>query len=117
MFEAARRQAMARKPAPQHDIPPALRPPAQPRAMASFGHPAHRPESPVWRRRTALDLTLKEVGRRVGVSQVAVWQWEAGKTTPRLTHLPRLATALGVSVPEVVGWFTASVPATPAAAD
>lgn len=40
--------------------------------------------------RERLDLSQAALGAKVGVSQGAVWRWEAGKRKPRATQLLRL---------------------------
>lgn len=41
--------------------------------------------------RISAQLTQSEVASRIGVSQVSVWQWEAGVTKPRADKLPAIA--------------------------
>lgn len=43
------------------------------------------------------NLSLRQVGAQVGVSQVTVWRWEHGLATPTEDHLARYAALLGVS--------------------
>ncbi len=48
-------------------------------------------------------LTQQELARRVGVSRVAVSQWESGATSPATTNVTRMASILGVSVDLLLG--------------
>ncbi len=55
------------------------------------------------RLRTERQLTQEELAKRVGVSQPAIAQYEAGPATPRLFVTIRLATALSVSIEDLIG--------------
>lgn len=48
-------------------------------------------------------LTQEELAKRVGVSQPAIAQYEAGTATPRLYVTIRLATALSTTVENLIG--------------
>ena len=48
-------------------------------------------------------LTQEELAKRVGVSQPAIAQYERGTATPRLFVTIRLATALSVSIEDLIG--------------
>lgn len=48
--------------------------------------------------RKAAGLTQKELGERMGVSSVAVTQYESGKRIPKIDTLQRIADALGVNI-------------------
>ncbi|MGB4498518.1 MAG: helix-turn-helix domain-containing protein [Methylococcaceae bacterium] len=48
------------------------------------------------------DLTNTDVAKIMGVSPQAVQQWCAGKTSPKLAQLPRLASVLNVTVSFIV---------------
>lgn len=50
----------------------------------------------VWRQ--AAGISPSELARRLGVSQSAVAQWEAGTTTPLTKHLLGIARECGVSM-------------------
>ena len=49
-----------------------------------------------WRQRRG--LSLRELGERSGVSYVTIQRVEAGKTSPTVQLLEKLANALGISV-------------------
>lgn len=48
-------------------------------------------------------LTQQQLARRVGVSRVAVSQWESGATWPATSKLTRMAAVLGVGVDRLLG--------------
>ena len=52
--------------------------------------------------RTAAGLTQAELGRRIGVSGVAVGQWENGVTLPRGFRAQRLIAELGIDAHELL---------------
>ena len=54
------------------------------------------------RLRTERQLTQEELAKRVGVSQPAIAQYEAGTATPRLFVTIRLANALSTTVEELI---------------
>ena len=54
------------------------------------------------RLRTERKMTQEELAKRVGVSQPAIAQYEAGTATPRLYVTLRLASALNTSVEELI---------------
>lgn len=43
-------------------------------------------------------LTQKELGRRLGISQQQIGQWETGKTNPKIETLQKIADVLGESL-------------------
>ena len=51
-------------------------------------------------------LTQKELASQVGVSYQTVQTWEAGKSQPRLRHIPKLATALQVEPEALLNMLT-----------
>jgi transcriptional regulator with XRE-family HTH domain len=53
--------------------------------------------------RVARGLTQSQLADMIGVTQGTVSQWEKGMTHPRFGVIPRLATALGVSVDDIIG--------------
>lgn len=55
------------------------------------------------RLRTERQLTQEELAKRVGVSQPAIAQYETGVATPRLFVTIKLATALSVSIEDLIG--------------
>lgn len=57
----------------------------------------------ITQRRKALGLTQDQLAKQLGVTQGAVAQWENGMTHPAFYMLPRLASALGVTVDELIG--------------
>ena len=52
-------------------------------------------------RRKAAQMTLDDLGARVGCSGVAVGMWERGETLPAADKLPELARALGCSIDDL----------------
>lgn len=48
--------------------------------------------------RTAAGLSQQELAKRTKNTRGAVWQWETGKTQPRISTLEKIASATGVSV-------------------
>lgn len=54
-------------------------------------------------RRNAAGLSQAELGRRTGVSQQSVAQWEKGVNLPEGARLTTLANELGVTVDELLG--------------
>jgi repressor LexA len=55
------------------------------------------------RLRETHDLTQKEVADKLGVTKVAVGQWESGKTIPRRENLQALADFFHVPISELLG--------------
>lgn len=55
------------------------------------------------RLRRAKGMTQAELAKQIGVDQTAVHMWENGKTSPRLSHLKKLANALDCSLDELLG--------------
>lgn len=53
-------------------------------------------------RRAELGMTQKTLAEKIGVSQGAVAQWEAGLTGPRRTKWPELAKILQCSVADLL---------------
>lgn len=53
-------------------------------------------------KRVALQLTQKELGDKIGVSQGAIAQWENGTTIPTTDKLPTLAKVLHCTVDELL---------------
>lgn len=68
------------------------------KAVAALFDPARLTQA----RHVAL-LTKRSVAEALGVSAVAVGQWEAGTTSPRPDHVARLADTLGVPVGFLAG--------------
>ena len=56
----------------------------------------------ITRKRKALGMTQKELAERVGVSQVSIYMYESGETTPKALIVGKLASALGVSCDELI---------------
>ena len=48
-------------------------------------------------------LTQSQLASLVGVTQGTVSQWEKGITHPRFAVIPRLASALGVTINDIIG--------------
>lgn len=53
--------------------------------------------------RKACGLTMKELGRSVGVAESTISLYETGKHEPDIQTMLRIAAALGVSVDELLG--------------
>lgn len=47
--------------------------------------------------RQGRNMTQRELADRVGVAQGAVWQWEAGKSFPRVATLEKVCIALEIN--------------------
>ena len=47
-------------------------------------------------------MTQEELGKAVGVSSMAVSQWENNRAVPRMGSIERLSEALGVSKSELI---------------
>lgn len=43
-------------------------------------------------------LTQKQLAEKCGVSESSVFNWENGKSSPKLKHLPMLEEAYGISL-------------------
>lgn len=54
------------------------------------------------RLRTERQMTQEELAKRVGVSQAAIAQFEAGTKIPRLYVTNNIANALGTTIDELV---------------
>ena len=54
------------------------------------------------RLREAKRMTQKELADRAGVSQVSIYMYESGETTPKALVVGKLASALGVSCDELI---------------
>lgn len=52
--------------------------------------------------RLRLGLTEQQLADRIGVSRGSIQQWEKGKTAPKRANRDAVATALGISVAELV---------------
>lgn len=48
-------------------------------------------------------LSRADLARALGIKPPSVHDWENGATAPRLDRLPSLATALGVTVDDLLG--------------
>lgn len=46
------------------------------------------------------DITPADLAVKMGVTTQAVWDWLAGRSTPRMNLWPKLAKALGASSPD-----------------
>ena len=66
--------------------------------------------------RKACGLTMKELGRSVGVAESTISLYETGKHEPDIQTMLRIAAALGVSVDELIG-DAAQVPQNPTRAE
>lgn len=61
--------------------------------------------------RKAVDLTMKELGEKVGVAESTISQYENGKRQPDNTMLLQLAEALGTTVDYLLGVEKEKAPA------
>lgn len=53
--------------------------------------------------RKAKGMTQEQLAKLLGITQGAVAQWENGLTHPSFQMLPKVASALGVTVDELIG--------------
>ncbi len=51
------------------------------------------------------NITQTQLAEILRVKQNTISMWETGKSMPKLKDLPRIASALGVSVEEIVNCF------------
>lgn len=63
------------------------------------------------RKRLAAGLTQSQLAKRMGVSQAAIGNWEAGRDIPSPEFIPRLAKLFKMSAEEVTYIFDAPQPA------
>lgn len=61
--------------------------------------------------REAAGYSQSDLGKRVGVSQAAIWHWETGDRDPSIEQLYKLAEALEVDVKELFSPPSAKPPA------
>ena len=54
--------------------------------------------------RRELGITQAALAERVGVTKAAVSKWELGQSLPDVAMLPRLASQLGVTLDELIGY-------------
>lgn len=52
--------------------------------------------------RTRAGLKVTEVAKAMDVTEVCVYQWEAGDTKPRIEKLVKLAELFGITVDELL---------------
>ncbi len=56
-------------------------------------------------RRLELNLSMEEVGRRVGVSKQTIQKWESGKiSNVKRSNIAALSQALNIPITELMGW-------------
>ena len=48
-------------------------------------------------------LTVADLAEKVGVTTEAVYSWESGSYQPRLENVSKIASAIGVTLPEFWG--------------
>ncbi len=60
--------------------------------------------------RMGLGLTQADLGKKVGVTTVAVWNWEKGKCKPSSQIIPRLVRVLDLSIEDLLEGGNHSVP-------
>ena len=53
----------------------------------------------IYKYRSKLGLSMKELADKVGVSESTISFWESGTTSPRVAKAERLAEIFGISVP------------------
>ena len=58
--------------------------------------------------REAAGITQEALAMDLGVSRVAVVQWESGKKTPQAKNLPKMADLLNCTIDQLFGRDTAS---------
>jgi len=46
-------------------------------------------------------LTQKDIADALSISQVSVWQWEAGESLPKADKLPAIAELFGCTIEEL----------------
>nr|WP_321153051.1 helix-turn-helix transcriptional regulator [uncultured Acetatifactor sp.] len=51
--------------------------------------------------RTEIGLSQKELGKKLGVSQAMIAQYEKGKRIPKMETVSKIASALGVTLTEI----------------
>ena len=56
----------------------------------------------IYSKRKSLGLTQDDLGRKLGVTNKAVSKWETGETLPDIQILPMLASALDVTIDELL---------------
>lgn len=54
------------------------------------------------KKRLECNLTQTKLAKKVCVTQGAVWQWENGRTEPKVTTAAKLAKALGCTIDELM---------------
>ena len=54
-------------------------------------------------RRLRRDMSLTQLGMKIGTAPTVVWQWERGKHLPGALYLCRLADVFGCTVDELLG--------------
>lgn len=47
-------------------------------------------------------ISQREAAKKIGVSDVAVCQWETGKTAPRASMLPKIAKLYGTTIDDLL---------------
>ena len=62
------------------------------------------------KQREAMQMTVSQLARRVGVSRNTITNYEAGKTEPSSSDLMRLTSALGCAVSDLLGESCTSTP-------
>lgn len=70
------------------------------RAPSKTGDP--RLGEAIRKARGTMRLSQEELARKVGVTQAAIGQWEAGATYPSRNHLPALVKVLNLNVPSLM---------------
>ena len=58
--------------------------------------------------RAKLGLSAKDYGKLMGVSGLTIYNWEAGKSKPRRSQLPRIASVRGIGKREAIERLKAS---------
>lgn len=58
-------------------------------------------------KRRAAKLTQREVASKLGITHVAVGQWDRGRATPNVKHVRKLAKLLKMKTDDVVRLFDA----------
>lgn len=57
----------------------------------------------IFDRRSDMDMSLGQLGIKVGAAPTIVWQWEQGRHCPSALYLCRLADVFGCTVDDLLG--------------
>lgn len=54
-------------------------------------------------RRAKRNMTLGQLGIKIGAAPTVIWQWEQGRHSPSIWYMVRLSEVFGCSVDELIG--------------